>query len=182
MTDLVPVIQADRDAVQAFHREMARRLMSDVCEGTSLLGKSGGDNDVIHQAFARHRLAAQPVGEPEGWREGLGAVLEHFDGKRRDKDWWETERLVRAALASPPTNGSWRDIASAPKDGTRLIARGCDWGRQDGRIHLAEVVWNADREEWRDAYDPDAACAYLTHWLTSAPASPPTNDEGRSRG
>lgn len=32
--------------------------------------------------------------------EALSAVLEHFDGKRRDKDWFETERLVRAALSA----------------------------------------------------------------------------------
>jgi hypothetical protein len=33
-------------------------------------------------------------------REALEAVRDHFDGIRSDKDWLETERLVRAALAA----------------------------------------------------------------------------------
>lgn len=56
MTDLLPVTQADRDAVQAFHRTMAARLMSDIASDRPKLGEDEGDAGTLVQAFARHRL------------------------------------------------------------------------------------------------------------------------------
>lgn len=49
----IVVTQAAREAVQAFHAEMARRLMSDLKSGTKLLDATGEDSDPIYQAFAR---------------------------------------------------------------------------------------------------------------------------------
>ncbi len=54
---LLPVTQADRDAVQAFHRTMLDRLMSDVKSQRPKLGDDEGDAGTLVQAFARHRLA-----------------------------------------------------------------------------------------------------------------------------
>lgn len=72
MSDLLPVTQADRDAVQAFHRTMAARLMSDIASERPTLGKDEGDAGTLVQAFARHRLAAldSRAGEdvrPDSW-------------------------------------------------------------------------------------------------------------------
>jgi len=58
MSDLLPVTQADRDAVQAFHRIMADRLMSDIASGRPTMGEDQGDAGTLVQAFAAHRLAA----------------------------------------------------------------------------------------------------------------------------
>ena len=57
--ELLPVTAEDRAAVQAFHREMGRRLMSDIKTGSSLLDAKGEDSDVIYQAFAAHRIATE---------------------------------------------------------------------------------------------------------------------------
>lgn len=69
----------------------------------------------------------------------------------------------------------WQPIETAPKD-KRIVARGHDWGRFDNPIHLAEVVWDVETSEWRNAYDPDQAMAYLTDWLTSVPTPPVDED------
>ena len=59
MTDLLPVTQSDRDAVQAFHRTMAARLMADITsKDRPKLGEDEGDAGTLVQAFARHRLEA----------------------------------------------------------------------------------------------------------------------------
>jgi len=70
MTDLLPVTQADRDAVQAFHRTMAARLMADITsKDRPKLGEDEGDAGTLVQAFARHRLEAlRTQGDGERWQ------------------------------------------------------------------------------------------------------------------
>ena len=59
--ETVVVTQADREAVQAFHRAMAEKLFADIASGKppTFGDDAGHDGDTIHQAFARHRLATQ---------------------------------------------------------------------------------------------------------------------------
>lgn len=52
------VTQADRDAVQAFHRVTAARLFDDIKNDTRTLGDDLGDDGDLVQAFARHRTEA----------------------------------------------------------------------------------------------------------------------------
>lgn len=83
-------------------------------------------------------------------------------------------RRILAALTAEIAEGAvgaWQPIERAPKD-KRIIARGHDWGRFNNPFHLAEVVWDADSGEWRNAYDPDQTMKYLTEWLITAPATP----------
>lgn len=72
--ELLPVTQADRDAVQAFHRIMAQRIMSDIASERPKLGEDEGDAGTLVQAFARHRLAHSSHGVEE-LREALRASL-----------------------------------------------------------------------------------------------------------
>ena len=69
----VAVVQADREAVQAFHKEMVRRFMLDLKHpDRPKLGEDEGDAGTLVQAFARHRLAAQqPDGEAISFEERL---------------------------------------------------------------------------------------------------------------
>jgi len=59
VTQILPVLQADHDAVQAFHRTMLDRLMSDVKSQRPKLGDDEGDAGTLVQAFARHRTTAE---------------------------------------------------------------------------------------------------------------------------
>lgn len=73
------VTQADRDAVQAFHRAMAGKLMADITSGKApTFGDDAGhDGDAIHQAFARHREAAEAASKAReaALVEALGEAL-----------------------------------------------------------------------------------------------------------
>lgn len=72
-TELLPVAQIDRDAVQRFHRTMAERLMLDLASpDRPQLGEDEGDAGTLVQAFARHRLAA--AGGGPGERQGQDAA------------------------------------------------------------------------------------------------------------
>ncbi|HEX8555245.1 MAG TPA: hypothetical protein VF695_11105 [Sphingomonas sp.] len=55
----VEVVEADREAVRAFHQIMADRLMHDIKHGTNTLDAKGDNTDPIYQAFARHRVLGE---------------------------------------------------------------------------------------------------------------------------
>lgn len=56
------------------------------------------DNGICTQAADALVTLVAAAREGVRLREALVSVREHFDGVARDKDWLETERLVRAAL------------------------------------------------------------------------------------
>lgn len=60
MSALVPVTQADHDAVQAYHRAMFDKLMTAAKDkkAGARMGEDEGDAGTLVQAFARHRLSA----------------------------------------------------------------------------------------------------------------------------
>lgn len=116
----VEVTQADREAVQAFHRAMAEKLFADIASGEppSFGDDAGHDGDTIHQAFARHRTAAEAASreEVERLRAQLTLAANRLDvcvvdaiadGEHRRsinyKDWAEETR--RAALSPTATEG-----------------------------------------------------------------------------
>jgi hypothetical protein len=57
----------------------------------------------------------------------------------------------------------WQDIETAPRDGSRVYAKGRDFGNPEGDEHFCWVVW--ERGEWLDADDENTTCMYLTHYL-----------------
>jgi len=75
VTKLLPVTQADRDAVQSFHRIMAARLMADLkSPDRPKLGEDQGDAGTLVQAFARHRLATAEAASGAGEREDFAGM------------------------------------------------------------------------------------------------------------
>lgn len=90
----------------------------------------------------------------------------------------QLEAALTAALAA-----MWQPIETAPKDGTRIIAVGWDWGIVWNERHVTTVIWRQDREEWceTDDSEDDSACAYLTHWMPlPAPPVPEPNPRDSS--
>jgi hypothetical protein len=61
MSDMLPVTQADRDAVKAFHNAMLDKLMVAVKDkkAGARFGEDEGDGGNLIQAFARHRLTTE---------------------------------------------------------------------------------------------------------------------------
>ena len=110
MVDTVPVTQADRDAVQAFHRAMFYRVYQDLKSGTPTLGEDMGDAGTLVQAFARHRLAsASPNDDLRAALEGVVAELEEIyravaDTKSDATRRIETEPCLVAARAALKEN------------------------------------------------------------------------------
>ncbi len=86
---LLPVTQADREAVQAFHREMGARLMRAIRDPDAAqdLGNDEGDASPIHQAFARHRLAHRTPAPAGDVREALLASLAKRSVGTMDPPW-----------------------------------------------------------------------------------------------
>lgn len=57
----------------------------------------------------------------------------------------------------------WQPIESAPKDGTRFVATGHDFGNPENARHL--VIAYYDLGEWCDDADENTTLTYLTHWI-----------------
>lgn len=92
---IVAVTQADRDAVQAFHRKMLDRLMSDVKSQRPKLGDDEGDAGTLVQAFARHRLASLPC------KSGQGAGAMDWSEAQDFVDRYDLPQATVADLAKP---------------------------------------------------------------------------------
>lgn len=94
---MVEVTQADRDAVQAFHRVMAEKLFADIAsdEPPTFGDDSGHDGDAIHQAFADHREAALTTAqaEAEALKQRI-AVLEKVIREVGRKAWCNPDSLT----------------------------------------------------------------------------------------
>jgi hypothetical protein len=81
---------------------------------------------------------------------------------------------VMRTIAAIEANGlvvvpGWQPIESAPRDGTRVYAKGRDFGKPDGDEHFVWVVWELG--EWLEADDENSTCWHLTHWMP-LPAAP----------
>ena len=81
------------------------------------------------------------------------------------------EQLARAAL-SAALAAMWQPIETAPKDGTRVIVTGWNFGVVGSDRHIATAVWLEDRQEWSEVEEEGdlSTLAYLTHWMPLPPA------------
>jgi hypothetical protein len=64
--------------------------------------------------------------------------------------------------SAQPKFEPWRDLATAPRDGTEIEARGYNWGDKTRGRHRYITYW--DGQGWRDAYDEDLTLRYLEEW------------------
>ena len=74
---------------------------------------------------------------------------------------------------------NWQDISTAPKDGTRFVAAGNNYGLYGERPHVCIAQWF--RGCWMEASDwnETSELRYLTHWM---PLPPLPGNAARKQG
>ena len=82
------------------------------------------------------------------------------------------DRASRApadSVTAPAGGANWQDISTAPKDGTRFVAVGNDYGLDSEPQHTCIAQWFRgcwmEVSEWNDASE----LKYLTHWMPLPP-------------
>ena len=87
----------------------------------------------------------------------------------------ELDRLIDAArdpaesVTAPASGANWQDISTAPKDGTRFVAVGQNYGLDSEAQHTCIAQWF--RGCWMEVSDWNEASElkYLTHWMPLPP-------------
>ena len=115
----------------------------------------------------------------------LGVLIERLHAEN------EALRTQQPASPTPPaeqqatkeTSGGfhvWRDISTAPKDGSRFVATGHNYGLYSEGRHACVAQWF--RGSWIEASDwnETSELTYLTHWMPLPP--PPTPAEEVEHG
>ena len=83
------------------------------------------------------------------------------------------------SVTTPADRANWQDISTAPKDGTRFVAVGQNYGLDSEAQHVCIAQWF--RGCWIEASDWNGASelAYLTHWM---PLPPLPGSAARKKG
>lgn len=84
----------------------------------------------------------------------------------------EMARAARAqadSVTAPAGGANWQDISTAPKDGTRFVAVGNNYGLYSETQHVCIAQWF--RGCWMEASDwnETSELKYLTHWMPLPP-------------
>ena len=74
-----------------------------------------------------------------------------------------------AAQPAPAGGANWQDISTAPKDGTRFVAVGNNYGLYSETQHTCIAQWF--RGCWMEVseWNEDSELKYLTHWMPLPP-------------
>lgn len=177
--------RAIQNRLDGFTIETAREIAA----ALSALPVEGGA--VQKQGFSASQ--GSPVGHgsllmpPETWRLVATAWYDGFVDAKKRADWddmydWAAlsgESYAREKLAaSPPPDhdpqhGGWRDIASAPRDGTRFLAFGGGLDAVETAYWSGDVCcWCAESVTLDDLDDESEGYCRPTHWqpLPAPPA------------
>ena len=84
----------------------------------------------------------------------------------------DADRAARApadSVTAPAGGADWQDISTAPKDGTRFVAVGQNYGLDSEAQHTCIAQWLAGC--WVEVSDWNGASKlkYLTHWMPLPP-------------
>ncbi len=120
-SEVLAVTQADREAVQAFHRAMLDDLMADIkSKKPSTLGDDKGDAGNLVQAFARHRIEALASISPTPPAVGEGEVAVLLDTDNARLALW---KAIQSIQIGNPTDDKLI-IANLAKQGVYLASNG----------------------------------------------------------
>ena len=78
-------------------------------------------------------------------------------------------RTPADSVTAPAGGADWQDISTAPKDGTRFVAVGQNYGLDSEAQHTCIAQWLAGC--WVEVSDWNGASKlkYLTHWMPLPP-------------
>ena len=90
--------------------------------------------------------------------------------------------IIRApadSVLEPAGGANWQDISTAPKDGTRFVAVGNNYGLYSETQHVCIAQWF--RGCWMEGSDwnETSELKYLTHWM---PLPPLPGNAARKQG
>lgn len=107
---------------------------------------------------------------------GRATVIEWLDANDIEVTDRQMEGLFHFAAPTPPAQATdsvledagganWQDISTAPKDGTRFVAVGNNYGLYSETQHVCIAQWF--RGCWMEVSDWNEASElkYLTHWM-----------------
>ena len=114
--------------------------------------------------------AAEPTlsARSEEWVEGYAAGVR--DGWKDALRTQQPSPTAQADSVTAPAGGAdWQDISTAPKDGTRFVAVGQNYGLDSEAQHTCIAQWLAGC--WVEVSDWNGASKlkYLTHWMPLPP-------------
>ena len=131
--------------------------------------------------------APQQAQEPVAWYvTGCGRLLDENEAKAEARHIGGTARAIplytapQADSVTAPAGGAdWQDISTAPKDGTRFVAVGQNYGLDSEKQHtcIAQRLagcW-VEVSDWNGA----SKLKYLTHWM---PLPPLPGNAARKQG
>jgi hypothetical protein len=160
-------LPADMEAVRMRLGLLARDLERDNPWQGTRSAEDASDIRALLKAYQEQRRAleaAAPV-VPVGVREAVLKAAQSIHNAAiiyEDEALLEDAEIVIAALR--PTDTGWRDIATAPRDGTDVLA--CD--DETGERHVS--YWTGDCWSGRNRFKP-------THWMLLSPAPTDTGRE-----
>ena len=81
----------------------------------------------------------------------------------------DAARAPADSVTAPAGGANWQDISTAPKDGTRFVATGHNYGIYSETQHVCIAQWF--RGCWMEASDwnETSELKYLTHWMPLPP-------------
>lgn len=132
-----------------------------------------------------------PQQEPVAWYvTGCGRLLDEDEAKAEARHIGGTARAIPLYTAPQPSpqadsvledagGANWQDISTAPKDGTRFVAVGQNYGLDSEGQHTCIAQWFRgcwiEVSEWNEISE----LIYLTHWM---PLPPLPGNAARKQG
>ena len=119
--------------------------------------------------------AARNWGEVQQYNRTDGKGIEYrivFNVHRRAAHFASELLAARApedSVTAPAGGANWQDISTAPKDGTRFVAVGNNYGLYSETQHVCIAQWF--RDCWMEVSDwnETSELKYLTHWMPLLP-------------
>ena len=128
------------------------------------------------QAWGPLASTTQPAQAQAGFKSGAKSFQTYAEANAYSKGYYAGKKVATKAQAGAVPN--WQDISTAPKDGTRFVAVGQNYGLYSETQHTCIAQWF--RGCWMEASDwnETSELKYLTHWMPLPPLERAARKQG----